>query len=109
MLELLCIAVILVFGIDLSGFVDEFSEWIWKKMYPKVKYTDWRIPKPFSCSLCATFWVGLIYLLVTGTFSLYMALYVCLLSFLTPVIGSTLLLLKDGLIWLVNTLYKLIN
>lgn len=109
MLDILWITVILVFGIDLSGFVDSISKWIWKKMYPKVKYTDWRIPKPFSCSLCATFWSGLAYLGITGTFSWFMLLYVCLLSFFTPVIANILVSVKDGLIWLVEKMYELFN
>lgn len=109
MLNIFYIAVILVFIIDLSGFVDNISKWIWKKLYPKVKYTDWRIPKPFSCSLCATFWSGLAYLGITGTFSWLMFLYVCLLSFLTPVIANILIAIKDGLIWLVEKMYELFN
>lgn len=107
MLNIFFIAVILVFGIDLSGVVDSLSQRIWKWMHPKVKYDGWLIPKPFSCSLCSTFWCGLAYLLFTGTFSWFMLLYVCILSFMTPVIASALSLLKDSVGWLINTLYKL--
>lgn len=109
MLNILFITVVLVFGIDLSGVVDSLSEWLWKKMYKKVPYNGWKIPKPFSCSLCSTFWVGIIYLLVTHTFSWFMLLYVALLAFMTPVISTTLILIKDSLIWLLNKLYELLK
>lgn len=109
MLNILFMAVVLVFGIDLSGVVDSFSKWLWNKLYPKVTYNGWLIPKPFSCSLCSTFWAGLIYLLVTGSFSWFMLMYVSIISFMTPVIASILLYTKDLLIYIINKLYKLIS
>lgn len=109
MLNIFFIAVILVFGIDLSGVIDSLSQKIWKWMYPKVKYDGWRIPKPFSCSLCSTFWCGLLYLIITNSFSWFMLLYVALLAFMTPVIASTLVFVKDGLIWIINKMYELID
>lgn len=109
MLDLLWITIVIVFGIDLSGVVDSISEGIWKWLHPNIRYNGWRIPKPFSCSLCSTFWIGLIYLWLTGTFSWFMLLYVALLSFSTPVIANVLILLKDSLIWLVNKMYELID
>lgn len=109
LIDLLCITIIIVYTIGLSGFIDEISEIIWKRMYPKVKYNGWRIPKPFGCETCMTFWCGILYLLVTGCFSLYMLLYVAVLSFMTPVIATTLLFIKDAVIKLLDVLYKLIN
>lgn len=108
MLDLLLLACIIVFIIDLSGFIPEMSERIWKILYKNVKYVDWIIPKPFSCSLCMVFWIGVIYLIFTG-FSLYMLAYVALLAFLTPVIKDVLLYVRELLIYFTNKLYELIN
>lgn len=108
MLELLFIALIVVFVIDLSGFVPEISKIIWGWIYPKVKYVDWIIPKPFSCSLCSTFWLGIIFLIITHSFSLGMLAYVALLAFLTPAMKELLILVKDSLISFFNVLYELI-
>lgn len=109
MLDLLWITIIIVFGIDLSGFIGSISQRIWKWLYPNIKYNGWMIPKPFSCSLCSTFWIGLLYLLITGSFSWFMLMYVALLSLFTPVIATILLFVKDSLIWLVNKIYELID
>ena len=108
MLDLLLLACIIVFIIDLSGFIPEISERIWKILYKNVKYVDWIITKPFSCSLCMFFWIGIIYLIFTG-FSLYMLAYVALLAFLTPVIKDVLLYVRELLIYITNKLYGLID
>lgn len=108
MLNLLLITITIVFCIDLSGGMDSLSHFVWKKLYPTVKYSGWRIPL-IGCSLCSSWWSGILYLLITGSFSWFLLAYVALLSYLTPVIGSTLILLKDSLIWLVNKMYELID
>lgn len=108
MLDLLLLACIIVFIIDLSGFIPEISERIWKILYKNVKYVDWIIPKPFSCSLCMFFWIGIIYLIFTGL-SLYMVAYVALLAYLTPVIKDILLYVRDLQIYIINKLYVLID
>lgn len=109
MLDLLIMSCILVFAIDLSGFIQVISKKIWGWMYPNVRYNGWIIPKPFSCSLCSTFWLGLLYLLLTHNFTFLMVGYVALLAFLTPVIGSILITIKDFLITIINKIYDLFN
>lgn len=109
MLNLLFITAVLVFIIDLSGFIQELSKGIWKALFKKVTYKGWIIPKPFSCSLCMTFWVGILYLILTHTFSFLMLGYVALLAFLTPVISTVLLWIKDVLVFILDKLYKLIS
>lgn len=110
MINLFILTCIIVFIIDLSGFVDE----IVKRLYDKyIKVGDYHtlIPKlkPFTCSLCLSFWVGLIYLLVTSQFTIMMIGYVCLLAFLSPIIGDIFILLKDILNKIINIIYKLID
>lgn len=100
-IDLLLVAVVWVFVLDLSGFWDEVT----------TKVSGWltngrvRRPfslKPFSCSLCMTFWTGLVYLLATGHMTLPMVAYVCMLAYLTPRI-------KDGLLVLDALLAKLFD
>lgn len=95
MIDLLLISLILVFIIDLSGIIQSIENGIAKIF--KVSPNRVRIPKPFSCSKCLSFWAGLIYLIVTGTFSWVLMGYVCLLAFLTPVFGDILYLVRDVL------------
>lgn len=98
MINLLIIQLLLVFIIDLSGIIEEAEKMIakWLKV-PKV-----HIPKPFSCSLCSTWWIGLIYLLIIGQFTIPMIGYVALLAYLTPVSYNFLILVKEALIKITN-------
>lgn len=85
MLDLLFIQFIIVFIVDLSGFVDtmkeKFSSLLTKG---RIKSSDYRI-RPFDCSLCAMFWVGLVYLLFTHQFTIPLIAYVCGLSITTTI------------------------
>lgn len=106
MLDLLILAVIIVFIIDLSGFIDTISEFIWNRLYKGIKYNGWLIPKPFSCSLCMCWWVGIIYLIIIKSFTLPMLCYLAILSFFTTIIKDFLFLLKDLIGKLIDIIYK---
>lgn len=110
MINLFILTCIIVFIIDLSGFVDEMVKRLYYK-YIKVGDYHTLIPKlkPLTCSLCLSFWAGLIYLLITSQFTITMIGYVCLLAFLTPVIGDILVMIKDVINKIINLIYKLID
>lgn len=97
LINLLIISNILVFVIDVSGFVQEMETLIHKHFFPKYPREAISIPKPFSCSLCLTFWTGLIYLIFTKI-TIPLIGYVCLLSLLTPVFADIQLGTRDLLI-----------
>ena len=104
MLELLIITAIIVFVVDLSGIILVLKKKLWKTLYGIIPFKeDWSL-KPFDCSLCMTFWIGLIYLIITGSVTIPFIGYVCLLSFLTPIIQEMLLTIKDLLIRLIRIL-----
>ena len=103
-IELILIQLIIVFIIDLSGAVESFKLFISKILTKgKIQTTNFDL-KPFTCSLCSTWWVGLIYLLICHSFTIPYIALVALLSFLTPLSSSILLLIKDLAIFLVNKL-----
>ena len=110
MINLFLLTCIIVFVVDLSGFVDEMVKRLYNK-YIKVGDYHTLIPKlkPFTCSLCLSFWVGLIYLLITRQFTILMIGYVCLLAFLSPIIGDILVMIKDVINKIINLIYKLID
>lgn len=100
MINLLCIQIILVFIIDLSGVIDHLSSLVWKWLNPGLPYKGWMIPL-VSCSLCSTWWAGIIYILITG-FTWKLLLYVALLAYFTPVTKDILIASKELLIKIIN-------
>lgn len=91
-LNLLIIGFLCVFVIDYSGFIGEVEALINRWLKSPINY---HIPKPFSCSLCATWWVGLIYLIVAGGFNFLGLLALGAVCTVTPEILSIIYFVKD--------------
>ena len=70
----LAIITLILVGIFYSGFPYEFEEIVSKRL----KVGKFKLPKPFSCPLCMTWWTTLAYIIITGNLSLFNIL-VCLL------------------------------
>ena len=103
--NLILITSIVVFIIDLSGIIDHIKKWIHHKYIKIGDYHNLSL-KPLDCSLCLTFYSGLIYLLCSGAFTLPYIALTCLLAFLTGPIGDFIQLLRDMLITFINFLTK---
>ena len=99
--ELLAIAAMWVFVLDISGFWKEASAAVKRWLTGGKMHRPFQL-KPFSCSLCMTFWTGIVYLLFTGHLTVGNLAYVCLLAFLTPRIKDLLLVVSDLLAALFN-------
>lgn len=99
--DLLILAFAVVYAIDVSGFVPEiitrFFRWL-KKPRPT------QTVKPWECSLCMTFWTGVVYLLITG-FTLPAFLYVIALSAFSTTIKDIFILTRDILTKIIDTIY----
>lgn len=107
-LKLLIIAIVVVLLIDISGFISSLKSFISKKLTNnKIDTTDFSF-KPFDCSYCMSFWIGLIYVIVTNEFTFLNLLYVCLIPMFTDFIRQTLLLMKDLLNKLIEKIYELL-
>lgn len=83
--NMILIATIVVFILDVSG----FSETI-RKFF---RALNKRTPKVMVCSLCLTWWLSLIYLIITNAFKLQ---FICL----ALIIANTTSLIS-GLWWLI--------
>ena len=90
--NILLIALVCVIVIDISGFIESTEQWLGRLLGYKV-----RIPKPFSCSLCSTWWAGIIYSVFTHCFSLEVLAYIGLISVLTPVISDAVWTVREFL------------
>ena len=65
-INLVIIGILWVFVLDFAGFVEEMERYLSVFVRSKLPI---KIPKPFSCSLCMTWWTGIIYLLIIQQFS----------------------------------------
>lgn len=104
--DLLFITLIIVFIIDLSGVTFSIKRLIsFLVTKGKIIKDDYSI-KPFDCSLCMTFWCGIIYTICLNQFTLFNLLIICLLAFFTPILKDILYLLKDIFISLITKIEK---
>lgn len=92
-LDLFLITIIICFLIDISGIIESIEWWLSKWLKVPCK-----IPKPFSCSLCMTFWIGLIYISILD-FSLINLLFVCLFAALSEEISNFIKIIKQLVHW----------
>lgn len=101
MVDLFIIALICSFCIGYSGFIDSLEEYgkkVWGRFF--------HIPKPFSCELCSTWWCCVIYMLVTGHFTLTWIAVSCLAAASTAVIVPLIHLVVDFFNKLIECIYN---
>lgn len=80
--DIILISLICVFVIDCTDIIPTVKRRIGNLIY----HRDVNLTlKPFDCSLCMSFWCGLFYILLTGSFSLPLLFLVCLSSYFTPI------------------------
>ena len=104
-LNLICIWIICVVVIDISGFIDSIKYGIsYLLTKGKIPSSDYRI-KPIDCSFCMNFWIGLIYIICIGEFSLPAVAFILMLSVFTPILKDIIILLKDVCIKLIDKFY----
>ena len=103
---LLTIQVIMTMLIDVTGVVDHLFTPLAKRITgAKVG----RIGPPLSCSLCMTFWTGLVWLLITGHFGLVNLMLLLLLACTTRITLSLFHLVTDFIEKMVGTIYDFFN
>ena len=108
-INLTLIAAIVVFIVDISGAVDSLKsglKWILTK--GKMKNSDYQL-KPLDCSMCLTFWSGIIYILITNNFTLPYLAFVCLLACFSGIIKNSILLVEDIITTIIKLIYKLLD
>lgn len=107
---LLLITIAMTIVIDLTDFVPSVKRGIWRWVFGKNgrEYQDFPF-KPFECSLCMSFWFGLGYLIIWGQWTLPLMVLQLLLSVMTPQIKDILMLVKDFINKIIDTLYGWYN
>lgn len=93
--QLLLLAWVVVFIIDLSGVTDEAARWLGRE----------RLRKPLSCSLCMTWWTGLAWSIATGSFSVPVLAYIAALSWASSLIRGLAVAVWELINKLINKIY----
>lgn len=101
--NLLYISFICVLIIDFSGIIDTIKSLIKRTL----KINGEIRLKPFDCSLCATWWCSLIYLISINEVTLNNIFLALFFSILTPVFYSIILFVRETLITVINYLNKM--
>ena len=111
-INILLLATIIVFIVDLSGSIEHLVKPIVKHLLHIPPPKDITLPL-IECSLCCTWWIGLIYVCCASianafTFNQFLILVsvLALVSFLTSSIKDLLILIKDLIIRFIEVFYK---
>lgn len=110
-LNIFLIAVILVIITDLSGIVEYIKSHLYYKLRGTYNYPpSWDTPiiHLLSCSLCQTWWVGLVYLIVIGQVTFASLAYLLAIAYLTTTIKDIIVFIKEVLTKAIDKLFKMI-
>lgn len=102
--DLLVICTIVVCIVDVSGFVFEIKERIRKWLGIRSEISI----KPFDCSMCMTFWSGLVYLVVCSEINLYNLCLLLLIAVNSEAVHQTVRLGQSLLLKIINMLDTLL-
>lgn len=101
-IELMLIAVITIYIVDLSGFTESWRSALTKRLQAR----NLKPIKPFDCGQCMTWWMCIIFSLCSGSFSLPILAYIAVLSFLSIPIGQIMIFIREGMTYLINKMMK---
>lgn len=112
-INLILITIIVCFIVDCSGVMTDIRKFVAKQIFKytkvKVDYAELKL-KPIGCSLCSTWWCGLIYILFVGKFTIPYIAFVAFLSLISSNISGFLCVTKDYLaafeMWLEKQIEK---
>lgn len=110
-LNIFLIAIILVIITDLSGIVEYIKSHLYFRLRGTYDYPpSWDTPiiHLLSCSLCQTWWVGLVYLIVIGGVSFASLAYLLAIAYLTTTIKDIIVFIKEVLTKAIDKLFKML-
>lgn len=110
-LNIFLIAIILVIITDLSGIVEYIKSHLYFRLRGTYNYPpSWDSPiiHLMSCSLCQTWWVGLVYLIVIGQVTIPAIAYLLAIAYLTTTIKDIIVFIKEVLTKAIDKLFKMI-
>jgi len=110
-LNIFLIAIILVIITDLSGIVEYIKSHLYFRLRGTYDYPpSWDTPiiHLMSCSLCQTWWVGLVYLIVIGQVTIPAIAYLLAIAYLTTTIKDIIVFIKEVLTKAIDKMFKML-
>lgn len=99
---------VIVFVVDLSGWTDTLlrlaSRFTARYGLPPVKEL-----RPFTCSLCSTWWICILYALIRNNFTLPVLAFIAALSFLSITLRELFIFIRETLTTGIAKLNKWLN
>lgn len=99
-IDLLLVAAITIYIVDLSGFTESWRSAVARWLH--ISESALKPLPPFDCGKCATFWSCIVFSLCTGSFSLVVLAYIAMLSFLSIPLGQFCIFIREGLNWMIG-------
>ena len=94
LLDLIYINTFCVICIDHLHIDRVLKKVVWRWMAKGAPYRDFPL-KPFDCSLCASWWLGLAYILFSGNITIGRIVLPLVVAFFNPIINNILIVCKD--------------
>lgn len=107
-IDLLLITCIVVFIVDLSGFTQTWLGWL-SRFTARYGYPPVQELRPFSCSLCMTWWTGLAYALITHTLSIAIVAYIAALSFSSITLTQLFIFIRETMLTCIRKIDTWLN
>ena len=93
-IEMTLIALATVFVIDISGFTEAWTSSVSRILTHGKKDEPFEF-KPFTCSLCSSLWLNLIWILATGQVTFYTVAFCFLMAYMAPTFHDVLINIQD--------------
>ena len=104
--KILLTAWLVVFVVDLSGFTQTWKATLGRWLH--VEPGNLRC-KPFDCSLCMTWWVTLLVVILAGRLSFVTVGFCALCALFSDVLATTTTFVKDAILGALDAFYKLLQ
>ena len=100
-LEIFLVALVTIYIVDVSGFTQSWRSALAKALNVKTL----RPLPPFDCAKCMTWWVCLIYSIITHTITLPVVAFCAFMSYLAYPIGLFFQALKERILININRIF----
>lgn len=104
-IELLLLATLVVYIVDLSGWTETWLSWL-SRFTSRYGRGPVRELRPFSCSLCMVWWCCLAWLLYRHAFTIPLIAYSAGLSFFSNTIQNLCISIREALLTLTTMMTR---